>query len=178
MYLNATANPKDIIDADNALLPLVVELDTPLYNYGEPVHDEKFTGSESITGCTTNALDSTSEEPEACHIASIILETCHCAHSDHLSKTLVYTDGETSLHALAMELDSLLYTKHGEYALEEVTIEFDPIFASADGAIYDIASIDTLAFELDSMLDILVFEADLPYKLENQSCMKPGSDCD
>ena len=142
------------------------------------MHDEKSIVTESITGCTTNALDPTSGEPEAFHIASIILETCHCAHSDHLSKTIVYTDGETSLHALAMELDSLLYTKHGEYALEEVTIEFDLIFASADGANYDIASIDILAFELDSMFDILVFEADLPHELENENCMVFRSDFD
>ena len=81
--------------------------------------------------------------------------------------TIVYTDGETTLHALAIELDLLLYSKHGEYELNEVTIEFDPIFASVDDAIYNIASIDTLAFELNSLFDIMVFKADLPYALEN-----------
>ena len=54
-----------------------------------------------------------------------------------------------------------------------MTIEFEPTFARVDDAIYDIASIDTIVFELNLMLNILVFEADLPYELENQSCMEP-----
>ena len=91
------------------------------------MHDEKLIVIQSNTDCIPNALDYTSGEPEACHIASIILETCHCTHSDNLSMTIVYTDGETSLHALAMELDSHLYSKHGEYALDEVKNELDSI---------------------------------------------------
>ena len=82
--------------------------------------------------------------------------------------SIVYTDGKTTLHALAMKLDSLLYSIHGEYALDEVTIVFDPIYASVNDAIYDITSIDTLAFEPNSMFNILVFEADLPHELENE----------
>ena len=78
-----------------------------------------------------------------------------------------------------MELDSLLYSKHGEYALNEVTIVLGPIYACVNDAIYDIASIDTLAFELDSMFDILVFEADLPHELENENHMvfRSNFDC-
>ena len=72
LFLNEALNPEDILAADNALLPLAVDLDTLLYTYGEPTHYEKSTGFESITGCTANALDPTSEEPETCHIASII----------------------------------------------------------------------------------------------------------
>ena len=128
--------------------------------------DKKSTVRKSTIDYTTNALGPTSEDPEACHNTSIIPEACYCAHLDHLSKTIVYTDGETTLRALAMELDLLLYSKHGEYALDEVTIEMDLIFASVDGAIYDIASIDILAFDLNSLFDILVFEADLPYELK------------
>ena len=148
-FMDAMSTFKDILVVNDVPIPLAVDLDTLLYTYGEPTHDEKSTGFESITDCTTNAFDPASEEPKACHIASIIPETCYCAHLDHLSKTIVYTDGETTLDTLAMELDSLLYFKHGKYALDEVTVEFDPIFASADGAIYDIASIDTLVFGLE-----------------------------
>ena len=66
-----------------------------------------------------------------------------------------------------MQLNLLLYSKHGEYAYNEVTIEIDPILTSVDNEIYDTVGIDTLAFDLDSRLDILVFEANLPYELEN-----------
>ena len=178
-FLDAIPRLEDISAADNALIPLAMELDALLHSYGEPIIDEMEIVFESTADCTTNALFPTFEESEACHIASISPETCKCAHPDHLSKPTVYIDGETTLDALAMELDSLLYSVHGEYALDEVTIELDPIFASVDDAIYDIASIDTLAFELDSMFDILAFEADLPFELENQSIMdfKFDADC-
>ena len=134
MCLNATSNLEDILVVDNALLPLAEDLDTLLYTYGEPTHDEKSTtGFESIIGYTTNALDPTSEEPEACHIASSTPETCYCTHLDHQSKTVVYTDGETTLDTLAMELNSIiLYSKHEEYALDEMTIVLDLIHASVN----------------------------------------------
>ena len=82
MFLDATSYPEDISAADKALLPLAVEVDTPLYTYGEPTKDEKITLNESTTDCTTNALDTdpTFGEPEACHNASIILEICHCTY--------------------------------------------------------------------------------------------------
>ena len=57
MFLNATSNPEDILAADNALIPLAVDLDTLLYTYGEPTHEKKSTGFESITGYTTKALN-------------------------------------------------------------------------------------------------------------------------
>ena len=85
----------------------------------------------------------------------------------------MHTDGETTLHALAIKLNSLLYSLHGEYTLDEVTNVLYPTFASVDDATYDNASIDTLAFELDSLPDILAFETDLLYELENQNCMEP-----
>ena len=43
LFLDATSNPEDISSADNALLPLIEDLDTLLYTYGEPVHDESTT---------------------------------------------------------------------------------------------------------------------------------------
>ena len=46
-----------------------------------------------------------------------------------------------------------------------MTIELDPIFANGNDDIYDIACINTLDFKLGSMLETLVFEADLIYEL-------------
>ena len=113
MLLDATSNFENILVVNDVLIPQAVELNALLCTYGEPAHDENLIAIESNTDCTTNVLDSTSGEPEACHIASSTPEPYQCAHSDHLSKTMVYTDGETSLHALAIELDSLLYSKIG-----------------------------------------------------------------
>ena len=59
-----------------------------------------------------------------------------------------------------------------------MTFVSDLVYASVNDAIYDIASIDNLAFELDSMFDILVFEADLPHELENENCIEFRSDFD
>ena len=168
--------PEDISPADNALIPLAMELDTLMHYYGEPIDDVIEIVFESTKDCAVSPLDLISEEPEACHIASTIPETCKCAQLDHLSKTIIYIDGETTLDTLAMELDSLLYSVHGVYALDEVTIELDPIFASVDNKIFDNASLDILAFELDSMFDILVFEADLPAELGNQTSLEHISD--
>ena len=177
-FMDTIPRFEDISVADNALIPLAMELDALLHTYGEPIIDETEMTFESTTDCATNALFPTFRESEAHQIATITPETCKCAHSTYLSKPTTYSDGETTLDAVAIELDSLLYSVHGEYALDEVTIELDPIFASVDDAFCDTASLDSLAFELDSMFDILVFEADLSFEQENQNIMDINFDAD
>ena len=59
----------------------------------------------------------------------------------------MYTDGEITLNTLAIELDSLLYSKHGEYALDKMSIVLDPLYACVNNTIYGNANIDTLAYK-------------------------------
>jgi hypothetical protein len=113
-----------------------------------------------------------SNAPETCQIIPDIYQS---ALSDYTSQYMVQDDGETALHATAMELDTLLYSNYGMYALDEETITLEPFFASTDDAGIN-ERIDPLTYEQDSMLVPLAFEQDaslahaLVDTLANQLC--------
>ena len=118
--------------------------------------------------------------PEANFIPPIIPEAFQSTHLHQSCDSAGHTDGETSLYALALELDTLLYSEHGEYVLDEETIVLESISASVEDVTYDMESLDALAFELDLLFDILVFEADMSCELENENSINFKSDfkCD
>jgi len=127
-------------------------------------------GRQSENACSNfDFLDATST-PEVSPVHSNATVPCQStpySHQstlgDYPSQPMVQDDGETALHATAMELDTLLYSKYGVYALDEVTITLEPIFASTDDADINKAdSLDALDYEQDSMLLTLAFEQDAP----------------
>src|SRR6476620_6288785 len=101
-----------------------------------------------------NFLDATSapedilshyNTPEACQTTPYNHQS---ALGDCTIQYMVQDHGETALHATAMELDTLLYSKYGEYALDEVTIMLEPIFDNIDDKdIHDKNNLETTAYE-------------------------------
>src|SRR5690242_14509308 len=110
-------------------------------------------------------------ESEAYHIALFNPRTCMCTHVNHLSKAITYFYGEADLDTLVIDFNSFFYSKHKKHVLDKMTNVFNSIYATLNNKVYGNASIDTLAFKLDSMFVILVFETDLSFELGNQISM-------
>ena len=113
-------------------------------------------------------MDLSSRNPRATgHPSQEPLNVVHLLSSeklDHPSMNIMPYDGETSLDAIAMELDIFLYSTYGEYALDEVTIEMEPSSAYADDTTdwdkIDTSRLKTLVHELDTKLEKLAIQPD------------------
>ena len=151
------------------LLPIRMNLPVPLLVYENPKNQQANSISPCLQDLCSNFdfLDSTSalDVSPAHSDAPVIYQNSpvgnHIAPVSHPSHYMMHDNGETTLHATAMELDSLLYFKYGEYVLDEVTIMLELFFDSVhDKDLNKTESLNALDYKLKPLLVTLGFEQD------------------